>query len=639
MKQIISFTAIILAFFLSATAQEFPNFGRISNDEFNLKECAFDKEANAVILLNEAIATHDDEYHLITTHHVRIKILSEKGFDEANIELKYWRKDDFEFLDQLEAIVTNKNTDGNITTEKLPKKAFYKKDLNERIGLVIFTFPNIRVGSIIEYSYRSFMKNYNGLDDWEFQKDLPVYKSSYALTILPTTEFTYRIQKREDLPVILNVDKESAKIYLEMNNVPSLTSEPYMDAREDYVQKAIFQLSGYNNGYGKLNYMTSWKEVIKELLDDKVFGVQLGKNIPGTKAVIDEIKKLPTEDDKIKAVYNYVRNSMTWNGFYGKYAIDGIKEAWDKKKGTSGEINLILINLLKETGLEVYPILVSERFHGKVNSDYPFIDQFNSVFAYVNSNGKKYFLDATDNQTPSHIIPKDILNTTALIVHKKNGGLINIVNETLQYTDYINAQLDLNDNAGLSGEVLIQNSGYSKIEKASAYKKEGQEKYISNQFGENGISFKDFEFLNINNDTLPLEQKFKFTTTLSGNGNYLTIPLNLFSGFENNPFINDNRFSNINFGYKRTINTYTSISLPKNFILDELPKPVRMTTPDNDILFTRTISYDKETNTITCLLLIDFKKSLYSAEDYPILQEIYKRMFEYLKEPVVLKKK
>jgi transglutaminase-like putative cysteine protease len=639
MKNTMLLVLLILSSPFVSFAQEFINYGNLSAEEINLKECAFDKDAVAVILLNEAVSVHDDESHLITYHHVRIKILKEKGFDIANVTLQFYRKDDFEFIDMLDAMVTNINVSGQAITENLTKKSFYKQNIDERIGSITFTFPNIKVGSIIEYKYRSFMKHYGGLEDWDFQKRLPVVKSKYTLTILPRAEFAYRINKRDDLQVTARVEKETGRVFFEMSNIPSLTNEPYMDSREDYLQKVIFQLSAINQGYGKKKYMTSWEEVTRELLIEKAFGNQLGKNIPATGAFIDETKKLLSEEDKMKAVYNYVRNNMSWNGFYSKYAGDGVKEPWEKKKGTSGEINLILVNLLKDAGLDAYATLVSERFHGKVNIEYPFVDQFNSVFACVIIKGKKYYLDATDTNTPAHVIPKDILNTTALIVHKKNGGLVTITNDSLQYSDYVNAQMNVDDKGIFSGEVFLKNSGYSRIEKVEDYKDEGKEKYIESHFKKEGLEIKEFEFLNQTSDSLPAEQKFKFSTNLSGSGDYLYVPLNLFFGFERNPFISDSRFSNINFGYKRTVSTYASITLPKNYVLDELPKPVKMRTPDNDIIFTRTVEYDKENNSAVCMFVIEFKKSLYTVDEYPMLQEVYKKMFGFLKEPLVLKKK
>jgi hypothetical protein len=484
------------------------------------------------------------------------------------------------------------------------------------------------------------MKNYNGLSDWYFQKELPVVKSKYLLTILPNTEFTYGITKEDNIPVIAETRKESGKVYFEMNNIPALTDEPFMDAREDYLQKVVFQLSGFNNnGAGKIKYMTSWNEVIREMLATREFGGQLDKKIPGTDAFLTEIKKMTAEEDKMKSIYDYVRKNMSWNYVYSKYAGDGIKTPWEKKKGTSGEINLILINILRDADLEVYPVLVSERFHGKVKTDYPFIDQFNSVFACVIIKGRKYFLDATDTYTPAHIVPNNILNTTALIVNKKAGGLIMITNDSLAYIDQINTNLQLDANGVLSGEVNVKSIDYAGLKKRGDYREYGREKFIERHCSKEGISVTDFEFLNQKNDSLPAEVTFKLSTDLSGTGDYIYVPLNLFSGFEKNPFIANNRFSNVNFGYKRTIIATTSVSFPKNYVPDILPKPVKMITPGKDILFTRNVVYDKEFNSVRVVFVFEFKKSIYTADEYPVLKEVYQKMFDFLKEPVVLKKK
>jgi hypothetical protein len=640
MKNNILLFSIILLSPLLGYAQEFSNFGLVSKEETALKECPFDKEANAVVLLNEADANYDDEYHLIYNRHIRIKILKEKGFDQADITIPFYRKDNFERIDKLEAMITNVNADGTATSERLDKKSFYKKNEDEFFGKMIFTFPNVKVGSILEYKYQSFMEHYGGLDDWHFHGYLPVVKSAFTLHIPPRLEFAYSVIKLPDMPIIVKQDKDNATVYFEMDNIAGLDDEPFMDARKDYIQKVNFQLSGRNfNNSGKQNFMTTWDEVIREYTTKNEFGHQLGKNLAGTGNFIDEVKKIATDDEKVKVIYNYVRTTMSWNGINSRSALDGIKDAWNKKKGTNGEINLILINLLKDAGLDAYPMLVSERYHGKVNTQYPFVDQFNTVYAYVIVNEKKYYLDAADIYTPAHMIPGDILNTTALIVNRKHGGLVNITNDSLKYSDYTAMLMEVDNNGKLSGEVYVKSSDYSRVKKLNNYKEAGKEKYMDSYFNKDGITVSNFEFLNETNDSLPIEQKFKFSTSLSASGDYLFIPLNLFLGFDKNPFVANNRFSNVNFGYKRMINAYTSVSLPKNYTLDGLPKPVKMTTPDNDIVFSRNTEYDKENNTVTCTFLFDFRKSLYTVDEYPVLQEVYKKIFEFLKEPLVLKKK
>ncbi len=640
MKIIFCFFSALILFSCFASAQDFPTYGIVSNEELAMKECAFDKEAPAVVLLDEAVSNYDDEYHLITWQHVRIKILKEKGFDYANIEIPFYRKDNLEIVDRIEAVVINSTDAGGTEITAVEKKSIYKKNENEFWGSMVFAFPKIKVGSIIEYKFRKYSEHYGFLDDWKFHNYLPVVKSAFSLYIPPRFEFTYKVEKLQEFPIIIKRDEGIAKVYFEMNNLPGLDNEPYMDARKDYIQQVTFQLSGVNSsitGFQKKN--STWAEVIEGFRSSSDFGSQLRKNLSGVSDFMDETKKLPTDEEKMKAVYNYVRTAMNWNGFNSKYAVDGIKDAWNKKTGTNGEINLILINLLKDAGLDAYPLLVSERWHGKVKNDYPFIDQFNTVYAYVLIGDKKFYLDASDKFTPASIIPKDILNTTALVVNRKNGGLITVTDNDMLFSEFVTVMATVDKNGNVTGDGHIKSDGYARIEKLAALKKNGEEKFVSFFLQSDEFKIDSFKILNREKDSLPAEQEFRFNGKLTASGGYLFFPLNNFFGFYKNPFLNQNRYSNINFGYKRKISTYTSVQLPKDFVPETLPKPVKMTTPDNDVIFSRTVEYDKEYNTVVCMYLIEFKKSLYTYEEYEVLYQVYKKIFGFLKEPLVLKKK
>ena len=636
----ICLAAVCCVSMLLSFAQDFKELGIATGEEINLKQCSFDKEANAVILRHEAFSNYDDHGHLITLHHVRIKILKEKGFSAADISIPFYRKDNFELISGVEGLTINVGNDGQAINTKLERKSIFTQKTNERIGEVVFTFPAIKVGSIIDYKYQSEMKNYGGLQDWDFQDRLPVVVSKYSLIILPNIEFAYRINKTLDIPIAINKQTTSGGINFEMKNIPGLGDEPFMDARKDYMQRIIFQLSNFSQGSNASKYMTSWNEVTRELSMSPEFGRQLDKSISGTEEFMKQVKLLPSPEDKMKAVFNYVRSNVVWNGLYSKYIVEGVKDAWQKKSGSSGDINLLLVNLLKEASLEASPMLVSERFHGKVNTDYPFIDQFNSVFAYVPINNKKYYLDATDKTIPAHVTPFNILNTTAFIVNRKSGGLTEITNDTVQYQEYISVNINLDKNGTIGGDVIVQSSDYARIKKLADYKSD-KELFIKKHFIVDGTNFtaKDMQVTNMENDSLSLKQQCSLSGSLNTTGDYTFLPLNLFAGFDYNPFLSDTRFSNINFGYKRAINLYVSVQLPDNYTIDEVPKSIKMVTPDKDITFIRQIELDKELNSIRCMVLIDFKKSLYEAETYPTIKDVYQKMFEFLKEPVVLKKK
>lgn len=636
---LIAFCSLLSCLF--SYGQEFPNYGTLNSEDINLKQCSFDKDANAVVLVHEAFSNYDDEHKLITNHHIRIKILNEKGYSAANISIPFYQKDEFELITAVEGMTINVVDNREIVKTKLERKSIFTQKTNDRVGEVIFTFPAIHAGSIIDYKYCSTMKHYGGLEDWNFQGRLPVIMSNYTLIILPNVEFTYRVNKVRQIPIIIRKEASVGGIYFEMKNIPGLGDEIYMDAREDNLQKVIFQLSGYGrNGDNKSKYMTSWDEVTRELNSSAEFGNQIGKNISGTEDFIKQVNILSSPEEKMKVVLNYVRNNMVWDGIHSKYSIEGVKDAWKKKKGTSGDINLLLINLLKAVSLEVYPMIVSDRFHGKVDISYPFIDQFNSVLACVIINNKKYYLDATDKFVPPQLTPFNILNTTAFIVSRKSGGLVNIVTDTMQYKEYITAAINLEENGTISGDVSIRSFDYAKIKKLQDYtanKNEFVNKYL--QIDETSIVAKNLELHNLENDSLPLEQNCKLVGNLDTAGHFSYLTLNLFTGFDTNPFLNTNRFSNINFGYKRFIKVNIAIQLPPVYSIDEMPPSIKLSDDDKDIIFTRLLEYDKQNNILKGLVVLEFRKSLYDKEMYSVIKEMYQKIFGYLKELVVLKKK
>lgn len=636
MNNLIAFISFLLIT-SPVLSQDFPEYGVIPAQEIQMKECPFDTEADAVVLVHEATADHDQQYKLITNHRVRIKILREKGMEYADIRIRFYSKDNFENIDLVRGKIYNDNGSGGIQFEELQNKAVYKKNINKYYSEVVFTFPSVKVGSIIEYTYRSTMENYGGLDDWQFQQNIPVMRSKYSVVVIPNYEFTYKVQKREDYEVKITPEKGTGRISFEMKNIPGLRDEPYMDARKDYLQRVIFQLSAYTGTFTK-KFTNTWPDMIRELNQHSNFGNQIGKNLSGSESFIAALKTEASQTSILHKVFDYVRSNIAWNGFTGIYSSDGIKTVWSKKTGHSGEINLILISLLKEAGIEAYPMLVSERDHGRVNRDYPFLEQFSTVYTFAVADGKKFYLNAVDKATPAHMIPLDILNTTALVVNKKSGGLIEINDDKFEYRDYINITGTITPDGKIKGEVFLSSMDYSRIERLDAYKNRNS-RYLKSFTGSEGtIIIDSFKTINEDVDTLPLQHRFKFNCGLNATGNYTMIPTSFFSELKENPFLSNVRFSNINFGYRQSINLNYFLTLPEGTNVDNLPKSIKLVNADRSINFTRTVIYDEKKRGLISRITITLNKSQYDAEEYEALREFYKKMFDYLEEQIVIKK-
>ncbi|MFI5185388.1 MAG: DUF3857 domain-containing protein [Chitinophagales bacterium] len=611
-----------------------PQFGSYSAEELSMKECSFEKDANAVVLLDEAFSDFDDDWQLITKRRVRIKILNEKGIDEGNVIIPFYSKDKFEFIQNIGGITFNANQNPDIS--QLDKKSIYTEKIDERRSRVKFAMPNVRVGSIIEYQYESVMKNYGGLDRWLFQSDIPTARSCYLLQIIPNHEFSYVVTKKSKYNIIITPKPDVGQIYFEMSNIPGLRFEPFMDAPKDYLQQVEFQLSGYANPLGNMQKVnTTWKDLAYDLSTDKVLGGCLKKDLPKIEDVKAIVDKETTTIGKINVIYNYVRNNFTWNGYDSKYASDGLRKVWDKKNGTSGEINLILVSLLQTFDIDAAPMLVAERDYGKVDPTLPFVDRFNKTVAYVNAEEKTFILDATQKFCPLDLTPYPLLNTYALVVSKRTTSPINLKSSNGSFLSGITLHAKLDNNGLFSGESIIKSDQYAK-QSQSEQIAANEKKLIKNYEDNNpGISVDSFVHTELNNDANPLIQNIKFREQFDKADGFVLLNYNLFTGLTKNPFTKDERFTNVDFGYPYHVMVEETIELPGNSKIDGMPANKQITTPGKDIIVSRQVI---QTGSILQIKL-DFLQNitLVSYNDYSYLKDFYKQMVNMLNEPVTLK--
>ena len=631
-------TTLLFSFLVSLISysqMEFPAFGAFSNDEIIIKQCLFDPESEAIILLDKAVANYDDNYHLITDRRIRIKILSEKGIERANIAIPFFSKNDFEYIGKIEAYTYNFDGNGHQSSVAVDKKSFYTERTNSYYSLMKFAMPAVKVGSIIEYHYISTMKTYGGLDEWRFQSDMPTLKSSYLLQMLPTAEFAYTVQKSPKYNIIIKPLSNEGRIYFEMNNIPGLRIEPYMDAVRDYLQKVMFQHSAYLSSFGsKLNVNNTWKDLAYDLMTDKAFGSQLDKDLK-----IDEIKLLTvtqsTAFDKMKAIYDYVNKNMGWNGFESKYAADGLKAVWDRKKGSSGEINLLLVNLLRSAGIETYPVLAAERDFGKVDTTYPYIDRFNKTIALAIADGKQYVLDASQQNCPPGLTPYPLLNTTAFLVDKKKYNLIKISPGNKFYKNVIIVKGVMDSKGLIDGEAKVRSYDYARQLRLNEMKRD-KKRFVIENFEKpyDGLVTDSFLTLPPAFDSLPFDQLVKFKQQSNESGGLTFLNVNLFTGMEKNPFISSIRFTNVNFGYPYNIEAEETFKLPAGTKV-EVPEDKTIKTDDKSIEAFKQVRF--ENNELTVLIRFLQTKTLITTMNYQTIKDSYKKIVDMLNEPVVLK--
>lgn len=635
--------ALLFVVSLTVSAQktkDIPSFGKVDKSELELKECEFDKNAEAMVLFDVAELACNivgGDIFIGYDRHVRIKILKEKGLDEANIHIPYYTSE-HQNIKNLTAQTYNLDAAGNIAVSKLEKKLVYEKKINKRVSEEVFTFPEAKAGSVIEYKYS--MEG-AGLEEWYFQQSIPVRLSRYIIDF--PTEFEIHCQTIGSLPVETKRDTKGQHYINKytMRDIPALRDEPFISCETDYLARLEPRLIAINAPGERINLVKTWPQVIKILMEDEDFGVQLKKQIPRTADLDEQLKKLTDPFQKMITIHNYVRKNMEWNGYSSIWAFDGVKSAWKEKKGTSGEINLILVNLLKDAGLNAQPILLSTRENGRIMASVPGVTQFDKVMAQVKIGDKKYVLDGTQKYTPSTLIPEEVMFSEGLVIEKLDTyewGWTELWNPQQLHKNVTVVKAKISEDGKMNGEATIYSYDYSRTNRVEAYKND-KEKYIENFFTSKnqGLTIDSVVVENVENDSVPLTQIINFNQSVTTSGDYQYFSVNMFTGLEKNPFIADTRFSDVFFGTNQQYSIVGTFTIPAGYSFETLPKNMRMIMPDTSISITRQMA--TKDNVISVRINLDFKRPFYSVEEYPDFKEFYKQLFALLSEQIVFKKK
>lgn len=605
-----------------------------------IRECDFDKNAEAMILYNGGTLTLDASGGMVTMYldrHVRIKILKDKGLSYADIHIPFQSYHKNQYIKSLSAQTYNTDAGGNIIISKLDKKLVYEKKIDKRSSEETFSFPDVKPGSIIEYKYTLVGAR---LNNWHFQHSLPVRYSWYKvdmpieLRVHSTPKCSLPYEQQSEIKGNRDIKTFS------MRNIPALRDEAFITCEDDYLQQVSSRLIAIDvPGQAPVDLTGSWPLIIKELMEDEDFGKQLKRNIPRT-GDLDSLLNLTRDPyQRMATIHRYVRKNMTWNGYSNIWALDGVKEAWKNKKGTTGEINLILVNLLKDAGLHAHPMLVSTRSHGMVDPLEPSYYQFNKVMAYVTIDNQVYVLDATDPYTPPNMIPYSVMYSQGLVIEKLDtfeGGWKTLWDPKQYFKTVTLVQGEIDTTGTMKGQATLYSYQYERHQRVRVYKN-GLDQFRQSYFSSYPQMQMDSLLIeNTDYDTAALKQTFLFSQPVSSAGDYQYFSANLFSGLEKNPFVADNRFSDVFFGANQQYQLYTNIRIPDGYSVEGSPKNIKMIMPDTSIIVTRMVS--KEANILSCRFTLEFKKPFYSIEEYADFREFYKKLFDLLNEQFVIRK-
>lgn len=639
----------LLSFFLNTAQQrKKAEFGILDISDRNTTSYPADPEAAGVVLYERGknyVKVIRGNVRLIKEVHRKIKVFDAKMFNDATVIIPFYEsKNGNEKVTKLKAITHN----GNLQTY-LKEEDVYETNETESWSLKKFTFPNVKDGSILEYTYQIESPFFFYFDGWEFQGTLPKIYSEFVSEM--PGNFIYR--KSLIGTEKLDINKASLKKYCfslpgfaqdadcevgtyVMLDIPAFKKEDHMLASSNYSSKINFELMQYVDFRGiKHMYSKKWSDVDKEFRFNKDLGRQLSYSNFFKNNLPENIMMISDRLEKAKAIYYFIQKHYNWDGKFRILSDIRVKKAFEAKTGNSSEINLSLFNALKAADLTTKIVMISTRDNGIPTQLYPVLSDFNYAVTYLKIDDAEFLLDATDKYTPFGILPFRALNSIGRLLDFKKGSEWFTIVPNSKNLSYVNTQLTIDEDNNIVGKVKETFVGYAAIKQRKIVSK-GDIRSEKEKL--NGIEINDYT----NENAYDLEENFSetyqiiFEPEMAGN-DLVFYPLFLNNYFRENPFKLESRSYPVDFGHPMN-NTYTlSLDLNGKYEINDLPKNKVVRLPDN--LGECSVLYSVTNGKLNVRFTFKLRGYHFSSEKYQSLKDFFNTVVKIqTKEAIILKK-
>lgn len=640
-------------------------FGKISPEEFDLSKYQFDTSASAVVIsdigTSKFEANNKGWFTLVYKNQKRIKILNRNGFEAANIEIPlYSDGEDEEKLVELKAYTYNLEN-GTVVKTELASSAVFKDKLSKNSVIKKFTFPAVKEGSVIEYSYTVNSDFFFNLQPWAFQGSYPRIWSEYQLSLpeffvyvtLSQGYIPYHLKKQDlrfdQFNIILpggtgrdehlTLKGNVTDYRWVMKDVPSLKEEGFTSSLGNHIAKLEFQLSQYRfPDVPVREIMGTWTSVSEKMLQREDFGSAINKS---NNWLDDEIKSIVagavTPLDKAKRIYIYVRDNFTCTDHSDIYLNNPLKTTFKNKNGSVADINMLLIAMLRHEKINAEPVLLSTRAHGFANDIYPMMNRFNYVIANANIDNTNVLLDASHSLLGFGKLPANCYNGYARIIGK-DPLLIDLQADSLLEKKQTTVFIFSPANNKLEGFSKTVPGYYESLSIREKIKDKGEVEFFKKMKADynTGLEFLQPGFDSLKMPELPLAVHFDFKMTDLDDDVVYFNPM-MAEGFKNNFFKASERKYPVEMPYTFDEIYILTMEVPKNYYVDEIPKSIKANYNDGEGFFEYLVS--KSDDQVLLRSRVVMRKANFAPEDYNSLRDFFALIVKKHGEQIVLKKK
>lgn len=529
-----------------------------------------------------------------------------------------------ETLTNLKAYTYNHENGKTVATKVERDEKFASKE-DKKYTITKFAFPNVKNGSVVEYSYTIYTPYVGSMPRILIEDEVPVkyveyvfdtakplgYSINYKGSLAPTFRDT-------GLKTLYGNEYQAYRFAYE--NVPPFKEEDYVLNNDNYKTGIKAELNSTVINNVVKSYALSWKDVSKRLHEDENFGDELKKSNLVKNMLPADIKEIPVQADRARAVLRFVQKNYTWDKTDDVVTDKGLRNLLTTKVGNTAEINILLILLLRDAGIVAEPLVLATTKRGVLTGYLPSLAQLNFVAASYVDGDKFVLLDATSKQSDLNMISPRALNYTGFYMPKDDSKQINVVFPEVSKT-ILTVDAKMTPDGTFEGHFADRDT--------KLYAMMVNENHLSDK--EKSVkSYKDeykFPFTNFkqgvqeNND---FETSFDFTadTFTDVLGSKLVFNPLLFLYTQNHNFNQKEvRKAPLEFYSAFDRIKKVTITIPDNYVFENVPKSKKFRTDDNALIYSYIVT--QEGNSLTVETTVKVDDSVFPKEYYPAFTQIY----------------
>jgi len=515
----------------------------------------------------------------------RIKVLTDEGRKYADVEIPFIKD-----RAQVRGIkARTMQSDG--TTADFNGK-IYEKTVVKAKGLKYlaktFTLPDVRVGTIIEYSYEVDMNSGYVYDSrWIISEELFTKNAKFSLK--PSSEFSMRWSWPVGLPEGSKPPtKEGSVIRLDTQNVPAFLVEDFMPPEETLKYRVEFT---YSSDSLETDQTRFWKKYGRSLYS--VFDDFTNKRKTMEQALTQIVSPGDTPEAKLQKIYARVEQLRNTTFEREKTEqeekrakekdINNVEDVWKRGYGSERDINWLFVALSRAAGIDAFSVQIASRASHFLDPRLLDSGQLNTDVVLVKLGGKDLYIDPGAKFAPFGLLPWYETQVQGLLLDKDGGQW---VTTSLPVSDSAKterkADLTLSDDGNLEGNLTMTFGGLEALELRTEERDEDDttRKTVLEDMVKEAVpvgvtvELTNKPDWNTPSPTLVAEYHLKIPGWVAGAGRRALFPVGLFGNSEKHVFEHADRVHPLYFHHPYLKADDITVHLPQGWTIGSMPAPL-----------------------------------------------------------------